>query len=228
MIFQDVLEELRDSTKDVAHAQTGFWVAATLRERISAGQIPPGTKLSEELLGDALRVSRNTLREAFVALSAENIVTRLPNRGVFVAHPTPEDIREIYHVRRYLEPAGILWAPKSSMADIDEIVERGLTAYSTESIEGMAAANQDFHFAIIARAGSDRLNAFMARVLAEMRLVFYSMEATPNFHAPYMEENARIASLMAEDRLQCAAEAMISYLNRAESQLLSAVSKLRI
>lgn len=225
MTFQEVLDDLRNSTKGETHAQTGFWVSSALRQRIAAGQLEPGTKLSEEALCEALGISRNTLREAFVTLGSEHIVTRIPNRGVFVSHPTAEDIREIYRVRRYLEPAAILWGSGSNAAELERIATRAREEQAGGSIAGMADANQDFHCAIVAGAGSDRLDELMARVLAEMRLVFYSMTANRDFHAPYVEDNVRIAALVREGRRQEAADFILAYLDRAETQLLASVDE---
>lgn len=223
MTFQDVLEELGKLAKSATHAQTGLWVSSALRERIAAGQLAPGTKLSEEVLCDVLGVSRNTLREAFTTLSSEHIITRIPNRGVFVSHPTAEDIREIYRVRRYLEPAALIWSPASNAAELERIVDRARSALESGSIPRMAAANQDFHCAVAAQTGSERLNSLMAQVLAEMRLVFHGMAANPDFHAPYVEDNAHIAALLRAGKRQEAADFMTSYLDRAEAQLLAAI-----
>src|SRR5918993_1722671 len=109
------------------HAHTGAWVSGVLRARISAGQLPPGTKLSEQKLSAALGVSRNTLREAFTVLAGESVVHRIPNRGVYVAAPGAEDVREIYRVRRLIEPAALLWG------DIPAEVLEGLEAIITKA-----------------------------------------------------------------------------------------------
>ena len=90
------------------HAHTTAWIASRIRNGIAGGELTPGTKLSEQSLSAALGVSRNTLRQAFTALAEESIVRRIPNRGVFVASPGPEDVREIYRVRRAIEPAAVL------------------------------------------------------------------------------------------------------------------------
>lgn len=224
MTFDDALAALQSLSSGARHAHTGDWVAAALRARISAGHLPPGTKLLEEALGSALGVSRNTLREAFGMLAAENIVVRVPNRGVFVARPSAEDIREIYRVRRYLEPAALRWggpAVGASLAALDEAIARARSARGTGTVAAMAGANQDFHQSIVARAGSARFNAMMSGVLAEMRLVFYGMGDDPAFHAPYVEANAGIADLLRAGRADAAAEEMRDYLDRAEAQLLS-------
>ncbi|TFB91668.1 GntR family transcriptional regulator [Cryobacterium sp. HLT2-28] len=229
MTLAEILDDLRRTKASGLHAETGLWVAGVLREQIAAGRLAPGTKLSEETLGDALGVSRNTLREAFSTLSAERVVTRFPNRGVFVSRPTTDDIREIYRVRRYLEPAAVTWTPATELgpvrlAPLSLAVERARAARDAGSIPGMAGANQDFHATIVALAGSERLDQLMSQVLAEMRLVFHSMAENALFHAPYVDENDRIVSLLAEGRQSDAATVLADYLVRAEAQLLAAVA----
>ncbi|HKU02384.1 MAG TPA: GntR family transcriptional regulator [Arthrobacter sp.] len=225
MTFDEVLADLQAQARTTKHAETGLWVAAQLRSRIEAGKLKPGSKLAEEALREALGVSRNTLREAFTALHAEHIVTRIPNRGVFVAHPTADDIREIYRVRRFLEPAAVLWAGEAPLEPLAAIVKTAQAAASEGDIPGMAGANQDFHRALVNRAGSERLNSLMEQVLAEMRLVFHSMAANPAFHEPYVQDNARIVELLQAGDRAAAADFLSTYLDRAEAQLLAAVER---
>jgi len=225
MTFEAVLESLRGVAKGSTHSHTGLWVSDQLRQRIAAGDLTPGTKLSEEALGEALGVSRNTLREAFTALHAEHIVTRIPNRGVFVARPAAEDIREIYRVRRFVEPAAVLWHEAAPVDELRAVVAAAQDARARGDIAGMAGANQEFHRTLVARAGSERLDSLMKQVLAEMRLVFHSMGSDPAFHEPYVADNARVLELIAAGRNAEAAELMRDYLNRAEAQLLAAMAQ---
>jgi len=224
MTLDDILADLRHQTSRARHAETGFWVASVLRERIAAGQLDPGSKLSEQALGEALGVSRNTLREAFSALAVERIVTRIPNRGVYVAQPSADDIREIYRVRRYLEPAALAWSPTTDFTSLRRAVERARVARDAGSVRGMADANQAFHASIVALGGSDRLDLVMTQILAEMRLVFYSMGADTAFHAPYVEDNIRIVELLEAGDRNDAAALLTDYLCRAEEQLLAEVA----
>ncbi|WP_413248801.1 GntR family transcriptional regulator [Sinomonas flava] len=223
MTSEAVLSSLRAAAGNTKHAETSQWVAAQLRQTITEGKLAPGAKLAEEELREALGVSRNTLREAFATLATERVVTRIPNRGVFVSHPTAEDIREIYRVRRFIEPSCLLWAPAQSAEPLDAVVRQARAAAEAGDVPAMATANQEFHRAIVARAGSGRLDALMEQILAEMRLVFATMGSDPRFHAPYVEENATITRLLEAGRNTAAAEAMVTYLDRAELQLLEAV-----
>jgi DNA-binding GntR family transcriptional regulator len=223
MTSEGVLPSLRRAAGNTKHAETSSWVAAQLRQAIADGRLAPGAKLAEEELREALGVSRNTLREAFATLTTERVVTRIPNRGVFVSHPTAEDIREIYRVRRLVEPGALLWSPAQPTDGLAGVVRTARAAAAVGDVPAMAGANQEFHRGIVARAGSERLSALMEQVLAEMRLVFATMGADPRFHEPYVEENAKILGLLEAGRNAAAAEAMAQYLDRAEHQLLEAI-----
>lgn len=204
------------------HAHTGAWVAGVLRQRISAGLLPPGTKLSEQALSEALGVSRNTLREAFTVLAGESVVQRIPNRGVYVAAPGAEDVREIYRVRRLIESASVLWgeAPPAALDAMDAIIAKAREARDQGLIQGMADANQELHKALVALSGSASLEDLMERVLAEMRLVFHAMATTPDFHSHYVEWNAALVDQIRKGHREEAATELRRYLDFSEHELL--------
>lgn len=221
------LEGISDEVR-ATHAHTGSWVAAVLRSRISAGQLAPGTKLSEQKLSGVLGVSRNTLREAFTVLAAESVVRRIPNRGVFVSAPQVEDVREIYRVRRLIEPAAVLWGdyPAEALDELDAIIDRARVAQAAGAVPDMADANQDLHKALVALAGSSSVAELMEKVLAQMRLVFHDMATTSDFHSHYVEPNAAlVAQLRAGQREEAAAE-LRRYLDAAEHELLAHIGAL--
>jgi DNA-binding GntR family transcriptional regulator len=204
------------------HAHTGAWVAGVLRSRISAGQLPPGTKLSEQKLSEALGVSRNTLREAFTVLAGESVVQRIPNRGVYVAAPGADDVREIYRVRRLIEPAALLWGdiPAAALEGLEAIITKAKAAKAAGSVQRMADANQELHKAFVALSGSGSLQELMEKVLAEMRLVFHAMATTPDFHSHYVERNAALVEQVRAGKREEAATELRRYLDTAEHELL--------
>lgn len=213
-----------DSAVNGTHAHTGSAVAQKLRAAIMDGRLRPGAKLSEQSLGEALGVSRNTLREAFAALGAERIITRIPNRGVFVAKPSFADVQEMYRIRRVLEPAALLQDRRPGEGQpLAEAVRQGLAARDRLEVAGMAAANQRFHALVVALAQSSRLDALMAHIQAEMRLVFHAMADEPSFHAPFSTQNAQIFSLWNEGQGALAAAELGHYLEAAQTQVLAAM-----
>src|SRR6266545_692739 len=49
-------------------------VAASLREQIITGELPPGTRLKDTYLAEAHQVSRNTVRDAVRELESDGLV----------------------------------------------------------------------------------------------------------------------------------------------------------
>jgi DNA-binding GntR family transcriptional regulator len=225
---QPVVPQRRaQATAAAPHAPTGARAAQVLRERISNGDLLPGTKLAEQALAEQLSVSRNTLREAFGTLAAESIVERIPNRGVFVAKPDAEDIREIYRIRGMIEPAALLWGElrDGDLAELRTVVDWAIAARDAGDVAGMADANQTLHRAIVAMAGSPTLSTVMDRTLSRMRLVFHGMADAPGFHVRYAEHNRDLVRLMESGHWDQAAAAMRRYLETAERELLEHVDR---
>lgn len=202
------------------HAHTGAWVTSVIRASIAEGQLLPGAKLSELALSEALGVSRNTLREAFTVLDHELIITRIPNRGVFVASPGAEGVKEIYGVRRMIEPAAVLWGQQLDVEALAAVVVDARAALADGDIAAMADSNQRFHEELVRATGSERLQELMRRVLAQMRLVFHAMSDAPDFHSHYVELNGSLVTLLQEDKREEAAQALRLYLDQAEAELL--------
>ncbi|HET6827624.1 MAG TPA: GntR family transcriptional regulator, partial [Ramlibacter sp.] len=67
-------------------------------------RLPPGTKLVEDKLAAAFGVSRTRVRPVLVRLANEQVVTLTPNRGATIAQPSQEEAREVFEVRRMIEP----------------------------------------------------------------------------------------------------------------------------
>lgn len=200
--------------------------ANAVREQVAEGRLSSGTRLPEERLAAALGVSRNTLREALSQLVAERILVREPHRGVVVARPDAHDIADIYRVRMVIEPTSIRQAERDDprVAAIQGAVDEGRAAEASGDWNAVASANQHFHRAIVALAGSPRLDTQMGLVLAEMRLVFHLMSDRDRFHAPYLDQNARIAAMLTDRRFEEAATALEGYLGAARTELLEAVT----
>ncbi|CAG2129139.1 putative HTH-type transcriptional regulator YdfH [compost metagenome] len=78
-------------------------VVPALREAIVEGVLSPGSRLSEVQIAKQLNVSRTPMREAFVQLEREGLVTILPRVGAHVRTVTRRDVEEIYTVRAALE-----------------------------------------------------------------------------------------------------------------------------
>ena len=203
-----------------SHAQATGWAAETLRTAMDAGALTPGSKLAEEHLAATLGVSRNTLRAAFTLLEAQNLVERIPNRGVFVANPGPQQVADLFIERWAIQAAALDVAPAGPIPQAHRALERAEEARERGSVTGMAGANQDFHRALVDHAGSARLTRAMLRILAEMRLLFFSQVTVPGFHAPYVERNAHLLNLIESGQREAARTYLRNYLVASRDKFL--------
>ncbi|MFH8571910.1 GntR family transcriptional regulator [Streptomyces sp. NPDC017993] len=217
----------------LGRAGTAERVADILRDRIAEGYFPPGARLSEESIGGALGVSRNTLREAFRLLTHERLLVHELNRGVFVRMVTVEDLDDIYRVRTLVECAavrrlgsGLQGGDVAGAVDgVAAAVEAGEAASADRSWQDLATANIRFHQAIVALAGSPRTDELMRGVLAELRLVFHVMDDPRRFHAPYLTRNRQILESLQAGKVTEAEELLASYLEDSRSQLSGAYAQ---
>ena len=85
-------------------------------------RLPPGTKLVEDKLATAFGVSRTRIRPVLVRLANEQVVTLTPHRGATITQPTEQEAREVFEVRRMIEPTLVaLFIANASDADMAQL-----------------------------------------------------------------------------------------------------------
>ncbi|WAZ20340.1 GntR family transcriptional regulator [Streptomyces cinnabarinus] len=188
------LTGLADDRALLGRTSTAERVSDILRARIAEGYFPPGTRLSEDSIGGALGVSRNTLRESFRLLTHERLLVHELNRGVFVRVLTVEDVEDIYRTRMLVECAVVrgLGEPPYGLGDLEGAVGEGQRAAREGDWNGVGTANIHFHRELVALAGSDRTDELMRSVFAELRLAFHVVDDPRRLHEPYLVRNLEI------------------------------------
>lgn len=93
------------SLTGLEHRQLKDRVYEYLRQRIIAVELEPGTALREVEIATSLGVSKTPVREAFVRLQKDRLVTLIPYRGAVVAGYSRADLCELYELRELLQGA---------------------------------------------------------------------------------------------------------------------------
>ena len=231
-------ERFADLEKDrhlLGRSSTAERVAAILRDRITVGQLPPGTQLAEAAIVEALAVSRNTLREAFRLLTHERLLVHELNRGVFVRTLSEQDVIELYRVRRLIELAALRGLiegdPEALDRDLDgrdRLAEVAVAVTDAEQAaeenrwQDVGTANLRFHRALVELADSPRIDDFMAQILAELRLVFHVISDPRNLHEPYIVRNRQVFEALRGGDIEGAEVLLKEYFDDAERQLVQA------
>ncbi|MFC0561373.1 GntR family transcriptional regulator [Halalkalibacter alkalisediminis] len=83
----------------------GTKVYEFLKKEIVSLQMPPGKSISENETAERLQVSRTPVREAFLRLSQEDLVTVFPQKGSFVSLINLDHLEETRFMREHLEVA---------------------------------------------------------------------------------------------------------------------------
>lgn len=192
-------------------------VAAVFEHRLA-----PGTKLVEDRLAVIFGTSRSRIRSVLARLAHEQIVRLEPNRGAFVAAPSPAEAREIFESRRLIEP-GIV------RRLVDAIDRHGIDRLRTlVRDEAKARAANDRH-AIIRLSGEFHMlmgelagNAFLAKAIRELAtltcliIFLYDAPSVPSCHG---DEHAEILDAIARKDAQRAMRLMLHHLDHVEQSL---------
>jgi DNA-binding GntR family transcriptional regulator len=208
-----------------AEAGSAARAVADLRNRMIIGELAPGTRLSESSWTGPLKVSRNTLREAFSTLIEEGLLVRQPHRGVFVAELTPAQIADIYRVRVLLECTALRQAPTDPprAEAMRAAVEEAKQAVAAGRWRAVGTANMHFHEQIVALAGSPRLDGWMRQLTAELRLAFAAAPDIEALHRPFVPMNEEITKAYEAGDAERAADLLREYLLTSERVVLGAL-----
>lgn len=176
-------------------------------------------------------VSRNTLREAFAMLAAEQLVERIPHRGVFIATPSADFVIDLYRARIALETAGAQWGTHLDATALVQLTSEAVAALDADEegcFDTISTINQQFHRGIVAASGSETLNREMDNLLARMRLTFlFVLPDYPSVHRDRVRPNAHIAQLLAAGERAQAVELLYEQLSSTCQMILEALKESR-
>jgi DNA-binding GntR family transcriptional regulator len=137
---------------------------ASIRQAIVAGELGAGDPVRDRVLAEALGVSRTPVREALHRLEHTGLVEPRGRSGWMVTAFTEQDVRELFELRRALEPLGLdrlketpdhpaIAKIASFFDDFDHPVDR-------DRYEEYFAHDRGFHKLIVECADNLRLGHF--------------------------------------------------------------------
>ncbi|MDB5899831.1 MAG: transcriptional regulator, GntR family [Ramlibacter sp.] len=191
-------------------------------------RLPPGTKLVEDKLASAFGVSRTRIRPVLARLANEQVVTLAPHRGATITQPTEQEAREVFEVRRMIEPTLLaLFIASASAADVAQLrqcIDEEETARLAGDMRRAIRLSGDFHLLIAERAGHHTLGRILRELISRTSLILmaYSVahdrireEATT---CGCVEHRALLDAIRLRDPVE-AQRRMRAHLTRLESQL---------
>jgi DNA-binding GntR family transcriptional regulator len=177
--------------------------------------LAPGTKLTEDELGETFGVSRTIIHRVLLRLAHDGIVEMLPNRGAFVAQPSAKSTRDVFAVRGTLEcaMAGHLadrLEPRA-VQRLRTIVRTEEQARSQGDWKAQMRLSGEFHLQLAMETGNEILHDILKELMSRssLAIAIYQKPGTsgclPDDHAQILDAlvagNGGAATTMMKEHL---------------------------
>ncbi len=162
-------------TEDTAPTRSDADIHDDLVRALLDQRLLPGTRLGEEQLGQVYGVSRTRIRQVLIRLAQSQLVTLSPNKGASVAEPTVQAAREVFEVRRLVEPTLMARAiERASAADFKALAAE-ISAEEDARRDGDTALalrlSGEFHLHIARLADHATLERLLHELVSRTALV---------------------------------------------------------
>jgi DNA-binding GntR family transcriptional regulator len=189
-------------TGPAARTTLGDVVAERLREAILNSELSPGQHLREEQISELLDVSRGPVRDAFLILEREGLVSLSRHRGATVVQLSVEDFGEVYSLRSVIEELAVRLAIRRRDQDDLRALEQALgdlrNAMRRKVTEQTAARlDVNFHDYIFRAAHHERLYRSWSNIRMQVHwFLLLRTVASPDWREGMIASHTRILELI--------------------------------
>ena len=194
-----------------------------LQSAILEHRLPPGTKLGEDRLAEIFSVSRARVRQVLSRLHHEQLVDIFPQRGAFVACPTPEQARDVFEARRVIEPAIVrrlidnISAPK--LKRLRQHLAKELEARRVSDARAVIRLSGEFHCMLAELAGNSAFVRSM-RELTAVTCLIISLYNAPTAESCREDEHEMLVDAIERKDVKLAQSLVIEHLEHIEGSLV--------
>lgn len=145
-------------------------VRDALLGEIASGQLPPGERIIQEQLAQALGVSRQPVQQALQLLRNQGVLRDAPGRGLIVAPLDPQHVRHVYQMRAVIEGLACRLAAGQAADQARRqgaaLIEAGRKAVASGAVPRMITADIRFHEFLYGLSGNPLIAPAMATHLS--------------------------------------------------------------
>lgn len=196
-----------------------------LRNAISRGLYPPGMRLVERELCEALGVSRTSVREALRQLQAENLIEVGKRRNITVAVISSKDAEDIYLMREMLETLAV----KRFVARADENAIKKLVRIHKDlrkvlnkgDVRELAIMAGEFYETILNNSNSKVIADMARQLLTRVNYLRMRSMAEPHRLEDGIHEWDRLIEAIVAGNANAAAKAMSEHLANARRAVVA-------
>jgi DNA-binding GntR family transcriptional regulator len=200
-----------------------------LRDQISSGRIPEGTKLTEREVSRLLGISRMPARDALMTLEAEGLILARPD-GRYVIELSEKDVRDLHVLRWTLEGLAARLAAENSSAEDHAALQSRLDDLEAVAEGGDLSActhcDMALHETIWRQSQNPHLLRVLDSVLGAIFVLCDRVKVSSTYDAgTTVGQHRRIVERIVEGDGEGAAQAMEAHLRSALAASLRIMSE---
>lgn len=174
-----------DDATFAADGSVPSWAYFQLVRRIVTGEIPAGSRVTEERLAEELGVSRTPLRTALTRLERTRMITKHRNRSIYITELRLEEVEELAALRERIEG---LVARQAAL----RVKNEGLSTARARLIAGridtkditeasaVFVLGEDFHLELIRLSGLTRVGDFLSDIYLGLERYRFMLAEDPS------------------------------------------------
>ena len=200
-----------------------------LRNAISRGLYPPGMRLVERELCEALGVSRTSVREALRQLQAENLIEVGKRRNITVAVVSSKDAEDIYLMREMLETLAVqrfvTLADDNAVKKLARIHKDLRKVLNKGDVRELAIMAGEFYETILNGSGSKVIADMARQLLTRVNYLRMRSMAEPHRLEDGMHEWDNLMEAINERNPEAAAKAMGAHIANARKAIVAKIKQ---
>ncbi len=193
-----------------------------LKENIIQANLKPGTQVSEQELGDELKVSRTPVREAMIHLAQEELVEIIPQKGTYISKINIEAVEESRYMRQILEvditKAAAVEFPESLFFSFEENLNLQKLYLEQRNYTKLFEYDEEFHKLIYIGTNKMRVWKSIQNIsgqLNRVRILSLSANSDELWNLIY-NEHVEIFNMIKNHRVDEVQEIVIKHLERGK------------
>ncbi len=173
-------------------------VLEIIKERIVYLDYEPGKQLREKELREEFDIGRTPLREIFIKLESEGLITTVPHSGTYVSTVSFHELRDLFEVRSYLiSLAGKLAARRINEGELEEMREHLKEMEGVEKPKKLMKMDSQAH-EMVNRATKNEVLAESLKKLREQSVRIWVFPRTKKFMNSFKVEFAELIKALEE------------------------------
>lgn len=163
-------------------------VLEIIKERIVYLDYEPGKQLREKELREEFDIGRTPLREIFIKLESEGLITTVPHSGTYVSTVSFHELRDLFEVRSYLiSLAGKLAARRINEGELKELKQHVKDMEEVEDPKKLMKMDSHAH-ELVNRSTKNDVLAENLKKLREQSVRIWVFPRTKKFMRSFGEE----------------------------------------